>query len=406
MKKNVDKLFYESINTYYFLLLIVVIIKLLGGNYFDIVQNNNTINMINNFITNWKLENVWYAITLYVNVYIIIAITCKENSKQIKKFCLISLPFIIAFQYIKGIIGLLGFITDLFYILVLSLIYMKTKHKHIDKINISNYIIVMVINFVTQMISMIMRGKNLSNVDNGFYINTILSLDYFLILIIVYKLYFMKGVENLCQVVVSSGSLKLTSLKNSLRDLHVKSQNKTELTKEDKITYMIYMPLYLLWNLFTMLIIVLIAILNNAMEEAIFITVAFWINKRVFGKPFHFKSVGMCFCFSSLAYYILTRITFHIETSLFIPIFLGVSLSYVTSNFIKKNYKLYKGMSLDLFNETIRQVTDDKLIIKMCKEYYCDRLNDVKIASINGYSIDSVRKKRQKINRELRNLEK
>ena len=115
----------------------------------------------------------------------------------------------------------------------------------------------------------------------------------------------MKGDESLCQMVVSYGSLKLTSLKNSLRDLHVKSQNKTELTKEDKITYMIYMPLYLLWNLFTMLIIVLIAILNNAMEEAIFITVAFWINKRVFGKPFHFKSVGMCFCFSSLVYYIL-----------------------------------------------------------------------------------------------------
>ena len=66
MKKNVDKLFCESINTYYFLLLIVVIIKLLGGNYFDIVQNNDTINMINNFITNWKLENVWYAITLYI----------------------------------------------------------------------------------------------------------------------------------------------------------------------------------------------------------------------------------------------------------------------------------------------------------------------------------------------------
>ena len=104
----------------------------------------------------------------------------------------------------------------------------------------------------------------------------------------------MKGDENLCQMVVSYGSLKLTSLKNSLRDLHVKSQNKTELTKEDKIIYMIYMPLYLLWNLFTMLIIVLIAILNNAMEEAIFITVAFWINKRVFGKPFHFKSVANC----------------------------------------------------------------------------------------------------------------
>ncbi len=407
MKKNVDKLFYESINTYYFLLLIVVIIKLLGGNYFDIVQNNDTINMINNFIANWKLENVWYAITLYINVYITISITCNDNSKKMNKYCLFCLIFAIILQLLKSNINLpvIFVIIDMIYLFLLSICYMVINKIKINKNNITNYWFYMLLLNIIQLASICIRNVPITN-ENNFVVYFILNIDYLITLIIIHKLYFMKGGKSLWVEVVSYGSQKLTSLKNSLRDLHVKSQNKTELTKEDKITYMIYMPLYLLWNLFTMLIIVLIAILNNAMEEAIFITVAFWINKRVFGKPFHFKSVGMCFCFSSLVYYILTRITFHIETSLFIPIFLGVSLSYVTSNFIKKNYKLYKGMSLDLFNETIRQVTDDELIIKMCKEYYCDRLNDVKIASINSYSIDSVRKKRQKINMELRNLEK
>ena len=37
MKKDLDKLFSKSIQTYYFLLVIIVIIKLLGGNYFEIV---------------------------------------------------------------------------------------------------------------------------------------------------------------------------------------------------------------------------------------------------------------------------------------------------------------------------------------------------------------------------------
>ena len=136
----------------------------------------------------------------------------------------------------------------------------------------------------------------------------------------------------------------------------------------------------------------------------IFITIAFWCNKRSFGKPFHFKSVVVCFAFSSLTYYILTRITFKTETSFFIPIFLGVALSYVTSHIINRNTKLYKGMSFELFNKTIRLVTDDELVIKMCKEYYVDRLNDSKICIRNGYSIDSVRKKRQKIVKDLRNL--
>ena len=411
MMKNVDKLFYQSLQTYYFLLIIVVIIKLLGGNYFDIVQTNDAINMINDFVTHWKLENVWYAITLYINVYITISITCNDNSKKMKKYCLFCLIFAIILQLLKSNINLpfIFVIIDMIYLFLLALLYLRINKIKIHKNNITNYWFYMLILNIIQLCSIFIRHINIQNqtqFDNSFIIGIVLNLDYLLVLVILYKLYFMKGVKSLWVLVVSYGSQKLTSLKNSLRDFHVKSQNKPKLTKEERITYMIYTPLYLLWNLFTMLIIVLIALLNNAMEEAIFITIAFWINKRVFGKPFHFKSVGMCFCFSSIVYYILTRITFKIQTSLFIPIFLGVALSYVTSTFIKRNYKLYKGMSIDLFNETIKQVTNDELVIKMCREYYCDRLNDVKIATINNYSIDSVRKKRQRINKELRNLEK
>lgn len=153
-----------------------------------------------------------------------------------------------------------------------------------------------------------------------------------------------------------------------------------------------------------MLIIVAIAFLNDAFIEAIFITVAFWLNKHSFGKPFHFKSVAICFAFSSFTYYVLTRVTFTTETSFFVPIFLGVALSYVTSHFIKKNTKLYKGMPLEDFYKTIIPVEDDKLVIKILKEYYCDRLDDKTIATRNYYSIDSIRKKRQNVNKKLKNL--
>ena len=154
-----------------------------------------------------------------------------------------------------------------------------------------------------------------------------------------------------------------------------------------------------------MLIIILIAFLNDAFIEAIFITVAFWVNKFAFGKPFHFKSVAVCFAFSSVTYYVLTRITFKTETSFFIPIFLGVALSYVTSHFIKKNTKLYKGMAEEEFYDVVKQVEDDKLTIKMLKEYYCDRQKDSYISMQNGYSIDSVRKKRQNVNKKLKSLQ-
>ena len=153
-----------------------------------------------------------------------------------------------------------------------------------------------------------------------------------------------------------------------------------------------------------MLIIIAIAFLNDAFIEAIFVTVAFWLNKHSFGKPFHFKSVAICFAFSSFTYYVLTRVTFTTETSFFVPIFSGVALSYVTSHFIKKNTKLYKGIPLEDFYKTITQVEDDKLVIKILKEYYCDRLDDKTIANRNYYSIDSIRKKRQNVNKKLKSL--
>ena len=54
--------------------------------------------------------------------------------------------------------------------------------------------------------------------------------------------------------------------------------------------------------------------------------------------------------------------------------------------------------------DTIKKVTSDPLVIKICKEYYCDRYNDVKIASINNYSVPSIRNKRQMVNRKLKSL--
>ena len=403
MKKDLDKLFGRSIETYYFLLLIVVIIKLLGGNYFEIVYTNRTINMINDFITYWKLENVWYAITLYVNVYITLSITCNDNTKRMKKFSFIGLVIAIILQILKANINLppLFVCVDMLYLFILSIIYLKLFSK-ITKKNIKNYWTYMLFLNIVQLISVFIRNVPIEKEIN-FIIGIILNIDYLIVLIILYKIYFYKGGMDLWDMVVSYGSQKLTSSRNLLKDLLRKSQNKTTKSKEERITNAIYIPLYILWNMFTMFVIIAIAFLNDAFIEAIFITVAFWVNKYAFGKPFHFKSVAICFVFSSFTYYVLTRITFKTETSFFIPIFLGVTLSYVTSHFIKKNTKLYKGMSEEELHEIVVRVEDDPIVLKILKQYYCDRLTDVQISRNVNYSIDSVRKKRQNVNKKLRN---
>lgn len=404
MKKDIDKLFSESLHTYYFLLVVIVIIKLLGSNWFDIIETNPSINMISSFIKYWRLENLWYSISLYINVYITISITCTDNLKKLKLFVFLLMPFIIFIQYLKNKFGIVMIVFDILYLFLISIIYMLINKKKIIKNNVINYITYMIISVLLQVFSMIIRNQDLSKISNNFYVNFILNLDYLIMLIILYKLYFMKGGDNLCQMVASYGSQKLTSLKSLLKNLQIKLQNKHKLNKKEKIVYSIYMPLYLLWNLFTMVIICLIAKLNNSLIESLFITIAFWINKRSFGKPFHFKKVMTCFCFSSLVYYGLTRITFSIQSSIFVPIFLGVSLSYITSHFIMKDTKLYRGMSEEMFYDTIKQVTDNELTIKMCKEFYCDRFSDKCIGMRYNYSSETVRKKRREINTKLKDL--
>lgn len=407
MKKDVDKLLSQTLSTYYFLLVIVFIMKLLGSKYFELALDNYAVNMICDFITKFRLENVWYCLTLCINTYIMISITCNDNSKNMKKFNIFVLIVALVLQFLKQTynIPILFVIIDFIYLLLFSIIHLILNKKRIERNHIVNFMILTVLINVFQLISIFTRNVNITNANN-FIVYFILNVDFIIMICILYKWYFMKGGKSLWVEVVSSGSQKLISLKTSLRKLLNNYQKIKNSSKQEKITYAIYYPLYLLWNLFTMLVICLISMLNDMFIEAIFITVAFWINKRVFGKAFHFKSVFTCFLVSTLIYYCLTRVTFQVGISFIIPIFLGVLLSYATAHLVKKHTKLYKGMSEEELRDVITQVTDDELVIKICKEFYCDRYSDVKIANINHYSVPSIRLKRQMVNKKLKDLNK
>lgn len=91
-KKDLKKILSSTISTYLILLVGVFILKLFGLNYFEPDINNEIIVDINNFITHWKLEYIWYAVTLYINVYITLSISCNDNSKRMKIYTLCALP--------------------------------------------------------------------------------------------------------------------------------------------------------------------------------------------------------------------------------------------------------------------------------------------------------------------------
>lgn len=407
--KNLDKVLSRTLFTYGLVLTFVFVLKLFGLDYFGLDTNNGVINKINDFILHWKLENVWYVFTLYINGYVIMSITCNDNSKKMKKFVLCCLPLFIGFQMLKYVanLSLICVFIDLLYLFILSLCYIKFINKiKIKKHNVANYWILTLTINLFQIISLFVRDNNIVIIDN-FIISIILSLDYILLCILLQKLFFIKGCESLCQMVHSSFSVPLTSLKSLPAKLRQSYQNAKPKTQEDALADKIYLFLFWLYNFFTVAVVLFIATLNHTFIECIFILTSFWMNKGAFGKAFHLKKASTCFVVSTLSYYVLNRLTWDIGLSFLIPLSLGITLSYVTSLFMTK-YEvthLYQGMPEEDFYMLISKVTDNKEHIEICKKFYVNKYSNVKLSYEFNYSVPNIKKIKQKINMKIKELQ-
>ena len=410
MEKDMNKILSRTLFTYFSILFIVFALKMFGINYFGLNTDNKIINSINNFILNWKLEQVWFNFTLFVNTYIVLAITCNDKSKKMVLFSLLTMPLNVGIRFLKQTYNLpfLFVFTDLLYLFILSICYIKiVKRDKVHKENVINYWMFMGINFVFQLISLITRDVTITT-KNNFITYLILDVDLFALMFISYKLYFMKGGTNLWTVVHGYFSDLLISLRELPRKFLASYQKSKPKKREDELAYKIYLVLFWLYNAFTIAAVLFIATLNETFIECIFILSSFWINKGVFGKPFHLKKASTCFIVSSLSYYVLNRLTWEIGTSFIIPIILGISLSYITSKFMamQENLYLHRGMSEESFYKLITKVTSNEEHIEICKMYYVNKESNLKIALHFNYSEINIKKIKQSINKKIKELYK
>jgi hypothetical protein len=383
----------------------VFIIKIVGFDILGIDLNNPYILKLNEIILKYNLQSIWYAIMLYINVYIVLSITCNDNSKKMKLYTLICMPICIYIQITKSVNKHLIFvIIDFIYIFVLGLIYKKFKF---NKDNYLNYIFITILMMLFQVISLVTRDYNINlRLEGNFIAQNIMSIDYILINIIFYKFYFLKGGKSIWTVVHYSGLDLMTALRKLPRKFQKKFQNKEhkKLTKEQKVYNLIFYSFVIIYNLFSMAVIFLIAYFLHSVIECIFITLSFWINKFAFGKPFHAKDTKTCFVISSASYIILNKLaTSTIGISFLWQIILGVMFSFITSRFVKNTIrKLYRGMPIDEFNKSISKVTDkDSLQYKICYMYYIDRKSELEISYSVNYSVDNIKKIKSKINKKI-----
>lgn len=405
MKKDLDKILSSTLKTYFIILIGIVVVKLFGFDYFGLDTSNEIIIMIDNFIKTFHLELVWYAITLYIYQYVIFSITCVDNSKAMKLYTLYTLPIAITIQLLKTQINApyLFAIIDLLWLFMFSILYIKmVKRNKIEKYNVSNYWIYCVVNMIFQLLSMFIRNIDMSVDYNNFIMSFVGNIDYIILSIMFYTYFYLKGGKSLWDGVVSSFSHLRTLLKTLPTKLQKFYLNNKAKSRFDKISDCIYIPLFLLWNVFTLLVILFIATLNHTFVECIIIATSFWINKKTFGEPFHMKTALSCFIISNLTYYCLNRITVPNGISLIVSISLGIALCYITSKFVKSK-KLYRGMSIEEYDKFVLPLYSiNSTYYEIGKLFYVDRYSEQWIANKLSYSIPSIQKKKYELKNKVK----
>lgn len=397
MFKDYDKYLTASLKVYLFVLVVIFIMKIVGIDYFGLDINNPVIVNINNFLSIYKLNSVYQFFCLYFNFYIIKCIALKEYKVDPDTFIVPTTNIVITYILYRC------HHLDLYQIFNISLLFVYFL---IRKVKVRRIIKIFLINILCQFISSVVRNYDTQNYN--ILINSLMNIDYYIMIIIWYKLEKQGGVK-LCQMnfqEVGSYLQKKLNLRNLLTKLLKNLLNFKKKSKEEKLTIIIYLLLSLIWNVFTIFVVLFIAKLNHTFIECIFILTSFWLSKKVFGKAFHLSSMIHCFVVSNIAYYTLNKITTPLGISIFVPILLGVGLSYITSKLVKKTYKpLYKGMPKDIFEETILKVVDkDSMKYKICYDFYIEGKSDLSLSFKYNYSIAGIRKIRNRINDKIKEL--
>lgn len=402
MFKDYDKYLSTSLKVYIFVLMVIFIMKIVGLDYFGLDLNNETLLNIGNYLGNTHWGDVINFIILCIQLYFYLAIVC--NKKDIKDWAVLGGAINYLFQVILIYISKMNFIYGIISILIMIIFPMLINKKFFIKKQIKYVILI----FIYQYISLFIRNIGIHQNYGNFLIDTLLNIDQLLLLAITYNLSFMKGGIKRCLEELEAGfySLKKLNLSTLLKELQRKLHNFKQLDKEEKLTHIIYFILSFIWNVGTIIVVLLVAKLNDTFIECLFILTSFWLSKSVFGKPFHLPSMKQCFIVSNLTYYLLNRLTTPLGISIFVPILLGVGLSYFTSKLVKKTYKpLYKGMPKELFEETILKVTDkESTKYKICYDFFINNKNALYLTGKYNYSEAGIRQIISRINKQIKDL--
>ena len=106
--------------------------KIVGLDYFELAIDNPIMVTISNFIKkNIFINNFILFFPLMLNQYIVVSFACNDNSKKMKIFNLLIIPFSCLLQgYKLNLFGNFSIIAEMLYFYLMCLIYPITNNYH------------------------------------------------------------------------------------------------------------------------------------------------------------------------------------------------------------------------------------------------------------------------------------
>lgn len=333
------------------MLVITYTLKLCGAKGMFLKYNNKMIE-INDFCDRYYLKYLFSYVSLAINNYLICGIIFRnKNDLAIKGGLIIGFVNLICrIIFIDILSNIPSVIISLLDIIVIVTIIIILSNKRIKmKILIGDILFALITLTLTQAISLNGKWLEWSAIQDNFIISLILSFDFYLWYGLVYIIIYFGG-NTLCgdqllflALLRSCGQLWV-SFSESLTELWlILSEKRKNSTKKDKIgknvevqelsklAITFYVLLVILYNAFTVLIILLLASVYNVVASTVIALICFTINKKFFGKELHFKSSLICLMVSIGSYYMVIRMLNPISAGTNLSVLLGSLLGLITS---------------------------------------------------------------------------
>lgn len=261
-------------------------------------------------------------------------------------------------------------------------------------------VLILLIFSVYQLISMLYKNINIKiNIDN-FVISKLMSIDYYIMMILTYLYASKKGGYIYGQwfrfLVILS---KRKHIKKSIQQVPSNLQKESVGNDNGFKLFTLMVAVFQFMLVFT-----LCYFINKTTWQFVIIFVSFCVMRAVFGKSYHCNTIIGCTTLSCFVFLIATKLSISSYITILCNVLIGLLVAFMM--FVMYHYSKYTNAQ----GITLSRGMDKESLLAMCEnlqlndmeqrimvDFYVNKKSNLQIAMALGYSEDNIKKIKAKI---------